>query len=432
MTVEFFHSMSSETMARTCQKPCLGAGLTRSMPQKNHDFTGRCSRRPCDHPHRCRCEALIHWHVPNRFRARSVGACRGFIMARKLDRSRELQKRAEAVIPGGVNSPVRAFRSVGGEPPFLVRGEGSRVYDADGNSYIDYVGSWGPMILGHAAPAGHRGHHQRRRATAPASAHPLPPRPTSPKPSSAPSPPWRRCASSAPAPKRRCPRSASPAASPGASSSSSSKAATTATPTRCWSKPAPASPRSASPAPPACRTDFVRYTLALPYNDLERSKRPSRATAARSPASSSSPSSATWAACRRLPATCSASARSRSAHGALLIFDEVMTGFRVALGGAQELYGITPDLTTLGKIIGGGLPVGAYGGRRDIMSQVAPARPDVSGRNAQRQSARHGRWTGHALHPARQPQRNLSATRPPQRPSSAKPSSPPPGKPASR
>src|SRR5262245_52006681 len=73
-------------------------------------------------------------------------------MARKLDRSRELQQRAEQLIPGGVNSPVRAFGSVGGDPPFLVRGEGSRVYDADGNEYIDYVGSWGPMLLGHAAP----------------------------------------------------------------------------------------------------------------------------------------------------------------------------------------------------------------------------------------------------------------------------------------
>ena len=123
----------------------------------------------------------------------------------------------------------------------------------------------------------------------------------------------------------------------------------------------------------------------------------------------------------RCPATWKRCAKSPQRHGALLIFDEVMTGFRVAFGGAQQRYGITPDLTTLGKVIGGGLPVGAYGGRKDIMSKVAPVGPGLSGGNALRQSAGGGRGTGHAapsqgasrdLRPAGSPRRGALRRRP--------------------
>ena len=157
-----------------------------------------------------------------------------------------------------------------------------------------------------------------------------------------------------------------PAASPAATRSSSSTAATTATPTPCWSRPAAACRRFGAARQPGRAQATTADTLVAPYNDLERGARLFESTATRSPPSSSSRSPATWASCRPPPGFLAGPARAVHAqHGALLIFDEVITGFRVACGGAQERYGVTPDLTTLGKIIGGGLPVGAFGGRRE-------------------------------------------------------------------
>ena len=161
---------------------------------------------------------------------------------------------------------------------------------------------------------------------------------------------------------------------------------------------------------------FAETTIALPFNALDaveagvpRARRPDRGRHRRAGGR------AIWAACRRCPATCEALREITARHGALLIFDEVMTGFRVAFGGAQQLYGIRPDLTTLGKVIGGGLPVGAYGGRRDIMSKVAPAGPDLPGRDALRESAGGGRGTRHAAPPqsaSRSLRRNSNAAPP--------------------
>src|SRR5438445_699972 len=176
-----------------------------------------------------------------------------------MSESKRLLDAASRLIPGGVNSPVRAFRAVGGAPPFIARGEGSRIVDVDGRSYVDFVGSWGPLILGHAAAAVVEAVRDLFRARGDAIAAVI----------------------------------VEPVAG------------------------------NMGVVPPAA-------------GFLEGLREVTRA------------------------------------HGALLIFDEVITGFRVAYGGAQEKYGVQPDLTCLGKIIGGGLPVGAYGGRRAIMDHVAP------------------------------------------------------------
>ena len=215
-------------------------------------------------------------------------------MSRNLDRSRALQKKAEQVIPGGVNSPVRAFRAVGGDPPFLVRGEGAHVWDADGNQYIDYVGSWGPLILGHAAPevveaiiARGAQRHQLRRAR-------RPPKPSWPSWSSGLSRPSRKCASSAPAPRRRCRRFAWRAAPPGARSSSSSRAATTATATPAGQ--GRLGRGDARHARLGRRARGVREQTLARRTTISRAVEPlSTSSKARSRASSSSPWSATWA-----------------------------------------------------------------------------------------------------------------------------------------
>jgi glutamate-1-semialdehyde 2,1-aminomutase len=291
-----------------------------------------------------------------------------------MEKSRELQVRAEGLLPGGVNSPVRAFRAVGGEPPFVARAAGAYLYDVDGNRYVDLFGSWGPMILGHAFPAVVEAIRE----------------------------------------------AAGRGASFGASHAGEGELAELVR--RCF--PAIEKMRFVSSGTEACMSairlargftgrDFVikfegcyhghadcllvkagsgvatlgipgsagvpaetaMHTLALPFNDLEVV---ATAFAARPDAiacvivepvvgnaGTIAPAEGYLEGLRRL---C-------TEHGALLILDEVMTGFRVALGGAQALYGVVPDLTTLGKIIGGGLPCGAFGGRAEVMDWLAPLGP---------------------------------------------------------
>jgi glutamate-1-semialdehyde 2,1-aminomutase len=285
-----------------------------------------------------------------------------------------LQLRAEKFLPGGVDSPVRAFRAVGGYPPFVTHAEGAYLFDADGNKYLDFFGSWGPMILGHAfAPV-----------------------------------------------VDAIQRAASQGASFGASIAAEADLAELAI--RCF--PSIEKLRFVSSGTEACMSavrlargftgrNFVikfegcyhghsdamlvkagsgvatlgipgsagvpaetaMHTLALPYNDLDAvgaafAARPEEiACVIVEPvvgnAGTIAPAAEYLQGLRQITAQ----------YGALLILDEVMTGFRLSLGGAQQVYGVTPDLTTLGKIIGGGLPCGAFGGRADVMEFLAPLGP---------------------------------------------------------
>jgi glutamate-1-semialdehyde 2,1-aminomutase len=296
------------------------------------------------------------------------------IAARETAKSKQLQERAERYFPGGVNSPVRAFRAVGGAPPFVERGEGAYLTDADGNRYVDYVGSWGPMILGHAfAPA-----------------------------------------------VEAIARAARDSASFGASTAAEAELADLVT--QCY--PAMEMMRFVSsgteatmsairlaraatnrkmiikfegcyhghsdgllvkagsgvatfgiPGSAGVPEEIAQLTLALPYNDLGAVEEAFAAhpgavaavilEAVVGNAGCIAPGEGYLAGLRALTAR----------EGALLIVDEVMTGFRLSLGGAVELYGLDPDLVTLGKIVGGGLPVGVFGGKLGLMEMLAPLGP---------------------------------------------------------
>jgi glutamate-1-semialdehyde 2,1-aminomutase len=295
-------------------------------------------------------------------------------MARKVEQSRRLQQRAERVIPGGVNSPVRAFRAVGGDPPFITRGSGSHLWDADNNEYIDYVGSWGPQILGHAAPVVVEA---LRIATSNGTSF------------GASTPAEAELAelviSAFPQMQRvRFVNSGTEA------TMSAIRLARAYTKRKyivkfegCYHGHADALLVKAGsgvatlgiPGSAGVPEEFTQFTLALPFNDtdaLEQAFKKFRhqiACVIVEPVVGNMgcvpPARGYLEALRAITAN----------NGTLLIFDEVMTGFRLAFGGAQEIYSIRPDLTTLGKIIGGGLPVGAYGGPSQIMDLVAPLGP---------------------------------------------------------
>jgi glutamate-1-semialdehyde 2,1-aminomutase len=289
-------------------------------------------------------------------------------------RSREAFQRACRVLPGGVNSPARAFGAVGGQPPFIARGEGAYLFDLDGNRYLDYVGSWGPLILGHCHPrvVGAVEDALRRGASFGA--------PTEQETQLAeliiaavPSVEMVRLVSSGTEASMSAIRLARgftgrdvvvkfAGCYHGHVDSLLVQAGSSATTLGVPSSPG---------VPAGCTAD----TLVLRYNDVQGL---AGAFAARGdqiagvivePVAGNmglvTPSAEFLAGLRRLT----------ERHGALLIYDEVMTGFRLAPGGAQQLFKQTPDLTVLGKIVGGGLPVGAYGGRADVMRRVLPAGP---------------------------------------------------------
>ncbi len=295
-------------------------------------------------------------------------------MARSLDRSRALQTRAERLIPGGVNSPVRAFRSVGGTPPFLVRGLGAHVWDADGNRYIDYVGSWGPLILGHAPPEVIEAIVQAARngtsfgASTPTEADLA-----------------ELVVEAFPAiEKLRFVSSGTEA------TMSAIRLARAHTQRKfivkfegCYHGHSDALLVKAGsgvatlgiPGSAGVPEEFVEFTLALPYNDRNAVEAAFAKFKGRIACVIVEPVVGNMGCVPPQPGYLAALRDITAREGALLIFDEVMTGFRVAFGGASELYNIKPDLTTLGKIIGGGLPVGAYGGPAKIMDLVAPVGP---------------------------------------------------------
>jgi glutamate-1-semialdehyde 2,1-aminomutase len=294
--------------------------------------------------------------------------------SRKTEQSHRLQQRAESMIPGGVNSPVRAFRSVGGDAPFIVRGKGSHIWDADENEYIDYIGSWGPLILGHAEPgvldaivaAACNGTSFGASTPSEADLAEL-------VLGAIPSMQKVRFVSS------------------GTEATMSAIRLARAYTKRkyivkiegCYHGHADALLVKAGsgvatlgiPGSAGVPEEFTQFTLALPFNNLsvvehafQKFKHQIACVIVEPVVGNMGcvPAADDYLVGLRL-----VTERERS----VLIFDEVMTGFRVAFGGAQELYNIKPDLTTMGKIIGGGLPVGAYGGPKEIMDLVAPLGP---------------------------------------------------------
>jgi len=295
-------------------------------------------------------------------------------VGRKVEESRRLQKRAEKLIPGGVNSPVRAFRAVGGDPPFIVRGEGSHIWDADGNEYVDYIGSWGPMILGHCAAAVIDALQAAVRngtsfgASTPAEAD------------------LAELVISA-FPHMQKVRFVSSGTE---ATMSAIRLARAYTKRKyivkfegCYHGHADALLVKAGsgvatlgiPGSAGVPEEFTQFTLALPYNDTDALEAAFTKFKGQIACVIVEPVVGNMGCVPPARGYLEALRAVTANNGTVLIFDEVMTGFRVAFGGAQELYAIQPDLTTMGKIIGGGLPVGAYGGPSEIMDLVAPLGP---------------------------------------------------------
>jgi len=295
-------------------------------------------------------------------------------MPRKLDESRRLRERAEQLIPGGVSSPVRAFKAVECEAPFIVRGQGSRTWDADGNEYLDYVGSWGPLILGHAEP-------NTIEAILSAAVN------GTSFGASTPSEIELAELVTQAFPHIQKVRFVSSGTEATMSAIRLARAYTKRKYVikfeGCYHGHADALLVKAGsgvvtlgiPGSAGVLEEVSQFTIALPFNDSEVLEQAFSKYRHQIACVIVEPVVGNMGC---VPANGGYLANLRTItqrEKTLLIFDEVMTGFRVAYGGEQELYGITPDLTTLGKIIGGGLPVGAYGGPAEIMNMVAPVGP---------------------------------------------------------
>ena len=289
-------------------------------------------------------------------------------------RSQELFAQALEFIPGGVNSPVRAFRGVGGEPFFVNRARGSRVYDVDGNEYIDYVCTWGPAILGHAHPAIVSAIKQAaEHGTSFGIPNPLE------------------------VTMARTIRSAVPSVQKIRMCNSGTEATMSAIRLArgftkrdkiikfdgCYHghadsllvKAGSGALTFGHPDSAGVPASFTQHTVVLPFNDVDAVKAAFAANPGQIAGIILEPVPGNAGLYLPKPGYLEFLRQITHANGALLIFDEVMTGFRLALGGAQERFGISPDLSCFGKIIGGGLPVGAFGGRADIMDLLAPLGP---------------------------------------------------------
>ncbi|HET7306840.1 MAG TPA: glutamate-1-semialdehyde 2,1-aminomutase [Gammaproteobacteria bacterium] len=288
--------------------------------------------------------------------------------------SESLFEQAQHYIPGGVNSPVRAFGGVGGEPRFIARAEGPYLFDEAGRRYIDYVGSWGPMIVGHAHPkvleAVHAAVDRGLSFGAPTV---LETRIAEKVISMVPSIDLVRMVNSGTEATMSAIRLAR--AFTGRERIVKFEGGYHGHSDSLLVKAGSGALTFGVPSSPGVPAALAEYTLTLPYNDIEAARAAFAETGDGIAAVIVEPIAGNMNCVPPVPGFLEGLRELCSAHGSVLIFDEVMTGFRVAPGGAQQLYGITPDLTTLGKIIGGGLPVGAFGGRRDIMAQIAPRGP---------------------------------------------------------
>ncbi len=292
----------------------------------------------------------------------------------KTTKSKQLFAEAQKYIPGGVNSPVRAFRSVGGQPLFIKRAKGSHLYDVDGNSFIDYVLSWGPMILGHA-PAPIIAAITRAAANGTSYGAPTELEVTLAKMigQALPSMEQIRLVSSGTEAVMSAIRLAR----------GYTKRDGILKFEGCYhghsdyllAKAGSGLATLGIPDCPGVPADFTRHTLTASYNDIEGVQRLIKAHGHKLACVIVEPVAGNMGVVPPGDGFLQALRELTRAHGVLLIFDEVITGFRIGYGGAQGLYGIRPDLTCLGKIIGGGLPVGAYGGRQEIMQWIAPAGP---------------------------------------------------------
>jgi glutamate-1-semialdehyde 2,1-aminomutase len=295
-------------------------------------------------------------------------------MPRSLTRSRHLQRRAEKFLPGGVDSPVRAFRAVGGDPPFLTHAEGAYLFDEDGNRYLDLFGSWGPMILGHAFPPVVEAIQQAAAKGASFGA-----------------------SIAAEADLAELVTHCFPSVEKLRFVSSGTEACMSAIRLArgftgrnfvikfegCYHGHSDAMLVKAGsgvatlgiPGSAGVPAETAMHTLALPFNDLNAVAAVFAARPHDIACVIVEPVVGNAGTIPPNPGYLEGLREITAAHGSLLIFDEVMTGFRVSLGGAQQICNINPDLTTLGKIIGGGLPCGAFGGRADIMQHLAPLGP---------------------------------------------------------
>jgi glutamate-1-semialdehyde 2,1-aminomutase len=289
-------------------------------------------------------------------------------------KSAALFQQAQQLIPGGVNSPVRAFKSVNLQPPFMQRAAGARVYDVDGNVYIDYVGSWGPLILGHAHP-------QVVAAVQQAAAD--------------------GCSFGAPTEREVRLAQLIVEAFPAMDMVRMVNSGTEATMTAirlargftgrdmilkfagCYHghadsllvKAGSGAMTFGVPDSPGVPADLARHTLTVPFNNLPAVRQALAQHSGQVAAVIVEPAAGNMGLVPPEPGFLEGLRQITREHGTLLIFDEVITGFRVAYGGMQTLYNIEPDLTALGKVIGGGLPVGAYGGKREIMERMSPVGP---------------------------------------------------------
>jgi glutamate-1-semialdehyde 2,1-aminomutase len=300
------------------------------------------------------------------------------VLMKNSKKSQKLFAEAQRYLPGGVDSPVRAFKAVGGTPPFIARGEGARVYDVDGNEYIDYVGSWGPLILGHSPL-------QVVTALKEAVA--------------------RGTSFGAPTELEITLAKMIAAAMPSIEMLRFVNSGTEATMTALrlaraftgrdkivkfgggyhghgdglLAKGGSGLATLGMPDSPGVPMSYAQNTLVVPYNNAEAVEQIFQRYPKEIAAVIVEPVAANMGVVPPQPGFLARLRQITSEFGAILIFDEVITGFRLAYGGAQALYRITPDLTCLGKIIGGGLPVGAYGGRREIMQMIAPLGPVYQG-----------------------------------------------------
>lgn len=295
-------------------------------------------------------------------------------MSRARHRSIEAFRKAVQYLPGGVNSPVRAFRAVETDPVFIERGEGSRVFDIDGNEYIDYLGSWGPLILGHAHPAVVRAIQETaQRGTSFGAPTELETEMAQLVSEIVPSIEVVRMVNSGTEATMSALRLAR--GYTGRDKIVKFEGSYHGHADSLLIKAGSGVASLSLPDSPGVPPQVAAHTLTAPYNDLESVKVIFERFGEEIAAVIVEPVAGNMGVVPPLPGFLEGLRKLTREYGALLIFDEVMTGFRVSYQGAQGLYGVTPDLTTLGKVIGGGLPVGAYGGRREIMEQVAPAGP---------------------------------------------------------